>query len=119
MALGRQLAVYYLDVAVITVAGFVRLASIAAVAYGSYRDIAYLKGGLWTCRSLSAYKAARHWTGPRLEQEKATASPRRCNLWQPLGSEDLSSDKHRYCLENPDGLLASFPGNISLGAKLV
>ncbi len=82
MALGRQLAVYCLDVAVITVASLVRLTSIAAVAYGSYRDIAYLKGtgGLLTCRSLSAYRAARHWTGPRLEQEKATASPRWCNM---------------------------------------
>ncbi len=85
MALGRQLAVYSLDVAVITVASLVRLTSIAVVAYGSYRDIAYLKGGLLTCRSLSAYRAGRHWTGPRLEQEKATASPRWCNLWQPLG----------------------------------
>ncbi len=85
LALGRwcrQLAVYCLDVAVITVASLVRLTSIAAVAYGSYRDIAYLKGGLWTRRSLSVYRAARHWTDPRLEQEKA---PRRCNLWQPLG----------------------------------
>ncbi len=40
MALGRQLAVYCLDVAVITVASLVRLTSIymyiAAVAYGSY-----------------------------------------------------------------------------------
>ncbi len=44
MALGRQLAVYCLDVAVITVSSPVRLTSIglAAVAYGSYRDIAYL-----------------------------------------------------------------------------
>ncbi len=67
MALGRQLAVYCLDVAVITVASLVRLTSIAAVPYGSYRDIAYLKGGLWTCRSLSVYRAARHWTDPRLE----------------------------------------------------
>ncbi len=46
MALGRQLAVYCLDVAVITVASLVRLTSIAAVAYGSYRDIAYLKGAV-------------------------------------------------------------------------
>ncbi len=34
VALGRQLAVYCLDVAVITVASLVRLTSIAAVAYG-------------------------------------------------------------------------------------
>ncbi len=52
-----------------------------------------LMGSLWTCRSLSAYRAVRHWTVPRLDQGKATASPRLCNLWQPLGSEDLSSDK--------------------------
>ncbi len=50
-------------------------------------------GGLWTCRSLSAYRAARHWIGPWLEAGQATASPRWCNLWQPLGSEDLSSNK--------------------------
>ncbi len=46
MALGRQLAVYCLDVAVITMASLVRLTSIAAVAYGSYRDIAYLMWSL-------------------------------------------------------------------------
>ncbi len=39
MALGRQLAVYCLDVAVITVASLVCLTSIAAVAYGSDRDM--------------------------------------------------------------------------------
>ncbi len=61
MACGRQLAVYCLDVAVIAVSGLVCFTSIAAVAYGSDHDIAYLKGGLWTCRSLSAYRVVRHW----------------------------------------------------------
>ncbi len=42
MALGRQLAVYCLDAAVITVSSLVCLASIAVVAYESDRDIAYL-----------------------------------------------------------------------------
>ncbi len=46
MALGRQLAVYCLDVAVITVASLVCLTSIAVVAYGSDRDIAYLMWSL-------------------------------------------------------------------------
>ncbi len=64
------------------------MTSIAAVAYGSNRDIAYL-----TCRSLSAYRALRHWTAPQVEQGKATASPQFGILWQPLGLEDLSSDK--------------------------
>ncbi len=40
MPLVRQLAVYCLDVAVITVSSLVCLASIAVVAYGSDRDIA-------------------------------------------------------------------------------
>ncbi len=57
----RQLAVYCLDVAVITVASLVRVTCIAAVPTGAIsRHIAYLKGGLWTCRSLSVYRAARH-----------------------------------------------------------
>ncbi len=111
VALGRwcrQLAVYCLDVAVITVASLVRLTSIAAVAYGSYRDIAYLnwlKGGLWTCRSLSAYRAARHWTDPRLEQEKATASPR-CHDGVTCGSHSPHSARrtiNMYILESPAG----------------
>ncbi len=40
VALGRQLAVYCLDVAVITVSSLVCLTSIAVVAYGSDRDTA-------------------------------------------------------------------------------
>ncbi len=40
MPLVRQLAVYCLDVAVITVSSLVCLTSIAVVAYGSDRDIA-------------------------------------------------------------------------------
>ncbi len=40
MSLVRQLAVYCLDVAVITVSRLVCLTSIAVVAYGSDRDIA-------------------------------------------------------------------------------
>ncbi len=42
MPLGRQLAVYCLDVAVITLSSLVCLTSIAVVAYESDRVIAYL-----------------------------------------------------------------------------
>ncbi len=40
VALGRQLAVYCLDVAVITVSSLVCLTSLAVIAYGSDRDTA-------------------------------------------------------------------------------
>ncbi len=75
---GRQLAVYCLDVAVIAVSSLMCLTSLAVDAYRSDCDIAYLKGGL---HSLSAYRAVRHWTAPWLEHRKATASPRLWNLW--------------------------------------
>ncbi len=46
VAFGRQLAVYCLDVAVITVSSLVCLTSIAVVAYGTDCDIAYLMWSL-------------------------------------------------------------------------
>ncbi len=70
MPLGRQLAVYCLDVAVITGSSLVWLTSITVVAYRSDRDIAYLMGGLWTCHFLSTYRVVRHWTAPRLGKER-------------------------------------------------
>ncbi len=92
MVLGKQLAVYCLDVAaaVIAVSSLVCLISIAIVAYVSDSDIA-----TWMMVSRLAVLSPpkKQWDTGRPHDWSKERQLHLCNLWQPVDSEDLSSDK--------------------------
>ncbi len=56
-------------------------------------------GGLWICHYLSTYRAVRHWTGPRLEQGKATVKPavlKKKQSWQQQSTSQSRWKRTNY-----------------------